>query len=173
VPERIKFRESWRPFAPIILSEKAGDYFETPTDSPYMLKVTQIKSAHRLGRVALENLYNEATASPVQMQKILSSILPAITHVDGSSRLQSVGPDSPTRARKILEAFFARTGCPVLLNTSFNVRGEPIVCTPFDAISCFLNTHMDLLVIGPFLVRKTDQTAFVRNLVGKQSFDAD
>jgi len=173
VNERIKFRESWRPFAPMILSEEAGDYFEAPTDSPYMLKVTQIKSAHRLDCGALENLYHEATATPVQMQKLPSSILPAITHVDGSSRLQSVGSDSPTRARAILEAFFARTGCPVLLNTSFNVRGEPIVCTPFDAISCFLNTHMDLLVVGPFLVRKTDQPAYVRDLVGKQSFDAD
>ncbi len=126
----IKFRESFRPFAPTVLEEYIGEYFEIDRPSPYMLLVAQV-------------LENRRT-------------IPAVTHVDGSARIQSVRRDENPLYYDLIEAFRQRTGCPVIINTSFNVRGEPIVCTPDDAFMCFMRTHMDNLVLGSYLLTKSE-----------------
>jgi carbamoyltransferase len=137
--QKIKFRESFRPFAPSVLEAHASDYFEIDAESPYMLLVTQVHGAQAEGE-GLDRLHN------------IDSPLPAVTHVNGSARLQTVTEDRSPRYYRLLSAFEQRTGCPVLVNTSLNVRGEPIVCTPTDAVQCFEHTQMDALAIGPFLV---------------------
>ncbi len=149
---KIKFRESFRPFAPAVLEEKASDVFDLPpgVESPYMLLVAPLKEGHRL---RVEG--NGATGLDRLKQK--RSTLPAITHVDYSARVQTVDPVRHDRYRRLLERFESRTGCPVLVNTSFNVRGEPIVCTPEDAWTCFLGTDMDVLVLGDFVLHKDAQ----------------
>ncbi|APX14307.1 carbamoyltransferase family protein [Tateyamaria omphalii] len=176
VNRSIKFREDWRPFAPIVLADRAADYFEPPHHSPYMLLVAKLLEEHR-GPVNLRTARARGAADPMALQTAVTSDVPAVTHVDFSARLQTIDPDTAaqngSRASAILRAFEAQTGCPMLLNTSFNVRGEPIVCTPRDAINCFLNTHMDVLAIGDFLVRKTDQPGWVEHAVGRRRFDPD
>jgi len=149
---KIKFRESFRPFAPSVLEEKAGEWFgiEEPHRSPYMLVVAPVLKKHLQKRSA-----NGATG--LERVKERRSSLPAITHVDYSARLQTVGGNS--RYRKLIEAFEKKTGSPVIINTSFNVRGEPIVCTAEEAYQCFLNTDMDALVIGNFLLLKEENAA--------------
>jgi carbamoyltransferase len=128
---KIKFRESFRPFAPTILEERVSDYFNLDRESPYMLLVADTLPEKR-------------------------SEIPAVTHVDGSARIQTIRRDQNPRYYDLLKAFEKRTDCPVIINTSFNVRGEPIVESPRDALNCFLNTHMDYLVLGNFLLRKMD-----------------
>jgi len=128
---KIKFRESFRPFAPTILEERLSDYFALDRESPYMLIV--------------------ADTLPAKREEI-----PAVTHVDGSARIQTIRRDQNPKYYDLIKAFEKRTGCPVIINTSFNVRGEPIVESPKDALNCFLNTHMDYLVLGNFLIRKMD-----------------
>ena len=149
---KIKFRESFRPFAPSVLDEKAADWFgiERRHRSPYMLVVAPVLEKHR--RKASGN-----GTSGLDRVKERRSSLPAITHVDYSARLQTVGGN--TRYRRLLEAFERKTGSPVIINTSFNVRGEPIVCTAEEAYRCFLNTDMDALVIGNFLLLKEENSA--------------
>jgi carbamoyltransferase len=148
---KIKFRESFRPFAPAILREHVDEFFEMRPneDSPYMLLVAPVKQDKRLpideDATGLEKLHQ------------LRSVVPAITHVDYSARVQTVDRERFPRFAGILEAFKAKTGCPVLINTSFNVRGEPIVNTPQDAYRCFLNTNMDVLVIDNFVLEKAKQ----------------
>jgi carbamoyltransferase len=141
VNRKIKFRESFRPFAPSVLAERASDYFDLDRPSPYMLLVTQVRGAEVEGE-GLERLHR------------IDSPVPAVTHVDGSARIQTVHAETNPRYHDLLSAFEALTGCPVLINTSFNVRGEPIVCTPADAYRCFRRTHMDALAIGSFVVTK-------------------
>jgi len=172
VNRRIKFREDWRPLAPIVLAEHADDLFEPPTDSPYMLLVAQLKPALR-GKTSLAAAKSRGLSHPMQLQAAVISDYSAVTHVDFSARLQTVDAASATRARAILEAFHTETGCPMLMNTSFNVRGEPIVCSPGDAIACFLNTHLDLLAIGSFLVRKSAQPDWVKTKIGRMQFATD
>ncbi len=166
---KIKFRESWRPFAPSVLKSEADKIFSGDTDSPYMLKVSAIKSEHRL------NAIPEWNSKGMALTKILSnqfSNYPAITHCDYSSRLQTVDEANGKYFRLLTE--FNRTyGCPLLLNTSFNVRGEPIVESPKDAVDCFLNTHMDVLAIGKYLIRKVEQDNFLKQKVGRVKFNAD
>jgi carbamoyltransferase len=145
---KIKFRESFRPFAPAVLREHVADWFEMDTDSPYMLLVADVRREHRLPprddrRTALDDI-NE-----------VRSIVPAITHVDYSARVQTVRRDTNPLFYDVLAAFRRRTGCPILVNTSFNVRGEPIVCTPEDAYRCFTRTNMDALVLENFILEKT------------------
>jgi carbamoyltransferase len=153
---KIKFRESFRPFAPIVLRERASEYFELKPgeESPYMLIVAPVRADKRsrpdgntegLGRI------NE-----------VRSVIPAVTHVDGSARIQTVDHDRNPRLSRLLEAFGDLTGCPVMINTSFNVRGEPVVCTPEEAYHCFMATDIDVLVIGDFLLLKEDQPAGAR-----------
>lgn len=138
---KIKFRESFRPFAPSVLAERVNDYFELDTASPYMLLVAPVRHT-RIEGEGLERL------------RRIDSPVPAVTHVDGSARVQTVHAETNPLYHRLLRAFEARTGCPVLVNTSFNVRGEPIVCTPGDAYRCFRRTHMDALVLGPYLLTK-------------------
>ena len=148
---KIKFRESFRPFAPIVLRDHASDYFEIDPkhDSPYMLIVAPVRADKRLEvEVGLEGL---------DKLKQLRSVIPAVTHVDNSARLQTVDGEHNPRLAAMMESFHKRTGSPVLINTSFNVRGEPIVCTPEDALRCFRGTDMDVLVLENFVIRRTAQ----------------
>ncbi len=149
---KIKFRESFRPFAPSVLRERVQDYFDMreAEDSPYMLLVAPLRRDKRVA-------FPENGARGLDKLKQLRSVVPAITHVDYSARVQTVDADRHPRFHRILRKFEEKTGCPVLINTSFNVRGEPIVCTPEDALRCFRATNIDALVIGRFLLRKEDQ----------------
>ena len=150
---KIKFRESFRPFAPAVLEEQANDYFDLDGKvSPYMLLVAPIKSEHRLPLSQ-----EDADKLGVEQREVIRSTLPAITHVDYSARVQSVGKDVNPRFRQLLEAFYESSGSPMVVNTSFNIRGEPIVCTPEDAFRCFMGTNMDVLVIDRFVIRKSEQ----------------
>jgi carbamoyltransferase len=151
---KIKFRESFRPFAPSVLEDHVADWFETrPREqSPYMLLVADVKKEHR------RSLNGEAVlAKGIEKLKLLRSDVPAITHVDYSARIQTVDADRHGRYFKLISKFEEKTGCPVIINTSFNVRGEPIVNTPADAYRCFLATNMDVLVLEDFVLRKEDQ----------------
>ncbi|MCC6671376.1 MAG: carbamoyltransferase [Planctomycetes bacterium] len=149
---KIKFRESFRPFAPIVLQEDAHQYFQIDPrhDSPYMLIVAPVRDEKRKPI--------DAKVSGLDKLKQLRSVVPAVTHVDFSARLQTVDDQRNPRLAALLRSFKRRTGCPVLINTSFNVRGEPIVCTPQDAVRCFLGTEMDVLVLENFVVRRAAQT---------------
>ena len=148
--QKIKFRESFRPFAISILEEKVNDFFED-VYSPYMLLVSHILPSQR------KNETKAKITQGLQKQGILRSSLPSCTHVDYSCRIQTVGENAAVRFRKLLEAFYRETGCPCLINTSFNVRGEPIVCSPYHAYRCFMNTDMDMCVINDCLLRKEEQ----------------
>jgi carbamoyltransferase len=148
---KIKFRESFRPFAPIVLRERAHEYFEIreDQDSPYMLIVAPVREEKR--RPVEDGKFGIAKLNQ------LRSDVPAITHVDYSARLQTIDDRRNPRLAKLMQAFEAKTGSPVLINTSFNIRGEPIVCTPSDALRCFLGTEMDVLVVENFVMLRTAQ----------------
>lgn len=151
---KIKFRESFRPFAPIVKRERCAEYFDLPAEheSPYMLIVAPVRAAHRVAQ-------DVATRGGLDRVRDVRSTMPAITHVDYSARIQTVDAGRSPRLHRLLSAFEARTGCPVLINTSFNIRGEPPVCTPADAYRCFMATDMDVLVLENLILRKTDQPA--------------
>ena len=149
---KIKFRESFRPFAPSVLAEHVRDWFAFDGDSPYMLLVADV-AAHRRCPVDAA----DAARSGLDMLKVVRSQIPAVTHVDGSARLQTVRRQTNPLFYKIIEAFYDLTGCPVVINTSFNVRGEPIVCTPEEAYRCFMRTQMDALVLESFILTKDQQ----------------
>ncbi len=148
---RIKQRESFRPFAPAVLAETAADYFELDRPSPYMLLVADVRKERRLA--AGEGI----ALTGIDQINVLRSDIPAVTHVDYSARVQTVHAETNPRFHALLTAFNRRTGCSVLVNTSFNVRGEPIVCTPEDAFRCFMGTQLEVLVIGNCVLRKADQ----------------
>ena len=143
VNQSIKFRENFRPFAPAVLAEKVFDWFDMTHESPYMLLTAQVRDVHIQGE-------------GLERQRNIKSPIAAVTHVDGSARVQTVSEQGNPLFYRLLQKFEALTGCPVLVNTSFNVRGEPIVCSPEDAIRCFQDTHMDILVIGPFWINKNE-----------------
>jgi carbamoyltransferase len=149
---KIKFRESFRPFAPSILREHVHEWFELEEDSPYMLLVADVHPARRVPPPA-----DSATLTGIELLNIVRSVIPAVTHVDGSARIQTVRADTHGYYYEIIRAFHRRTGCPVIVNTSFNVRGEPIVCTPDDAFRCFMRTNIDVLVLENFILDKTAQ----------------
>ncbi|MEV7007429.1 carbamoyltransferase [Streptosporangium sp. NPDC051022] len=150
---KIKFRESFRPFAPVVLAEDAKDYFDLRQESPYMLVVAQVAAAQQVE-------WNAAGAAGLDLLRVQRSTIPAVTHVDCSARVQTVdGKDNP-RYHRLLTEFKARTGCPVLVNTSFNVRGEPIVKSPDQAYACFMRTNIDMLAMGCFLLEKSEQPAW-------------
>ncbi len=155
---RIKFRESFRPFAPSCLAEDAAHWFDLDRESPYMLLVAPVRAEHRS---ALDDSQRAAMRDPDLRTRVnvVRSTLPAITHVDYSARVQTVSEERNGRYARLIREFKRQTGCGVLVNTSFNVRGEPIVCTPEDAVRCFLATDMDVLVLESFIVRKADQPA--------------
>lgn len=165
---KIKYRESFRPFAPSVLAERVGDYFELEAESPYMLIVAPVREELRLPlSEEQQKLFG------IEKLKLKRSQLPAITHVDYSARVQTVHAETNPRYHALLRAFEAQTGCGVLVNTSFNVRGEPIVCTPADAYRCFMRTEMDYLVVENFLMDKKDQPVVERDESWKQEFELD
>jgi len=157
---KIKQRESFRPFAPSVLKERAAEYFALPaeSESPYMLLVAPILEKHR---AAISDADRETMTTNPDLRRrvnIVRSTLPAITHVDYSARLQTVDEERHGRLYRLLKAFERVTGCPMLVNTSFNVRGEPIVCSPAEALRCFRATDMDALVLEDFVLRKEQMT---------------
>lgn len=164
---KVKFRESFRPFAPSVLREHVSDWFEIGEDSPYMLYTAEVKE-NRKRRMSDE----EKDLFGIDQLNIVRSQIPAVTHVDYSARIQTVHADTNPRFYALINRFYELTGCPVLINTSFNVRGEPIVCTPDDAFNCFMGTGIERLVIGNCFLKKEDQdTTLAHNY--KTSFDPD
>jgi carbamoyltransferase len=149
---KIKYRESFRPFAPSVLAEKAGDYFELTGESPYMLIVAPLRQDRR--KPVQRDTSNGDLLSIVRQER---SDLPAITHVDYSARIQTIGHDDHPLYYELIQRFYQLTGYAVIVNTSFNVRGEPIVCTPYDAYRCFMRTDMDVLVLGNTVLMKHEQ----------------
>ena len=151
---KIKFRESFRPFAPCILREQVDEFFEMRPneDSPYMLLVASVREEKRCRlNGEMDNLFG------IDKLNVPRSEIPAVTHVDYSARIQTVHEDTNPRYHALISRFKEHTGCPVVVNTSFNVRGEPIVCTPEDAFRCFMGTEAEVLVVGNSLLKKEDQ----------------
>ena len=149
---KVKYRESFRPFAPSILIEDLSQWFELDCDSPYMLICANLKKNY-----IIENTDYEKKLFGIDRLSIRRSIIPAVTHLDSSARIQTVSKDINPRYHSLITKFKEKTGCPVLVNTSFNVRGEPIVCSPEDAFRCFMGTNIDVLVIENFYLEKSDQ----------------
>jgi len=148
---KIKYRESFRPFAPSVLREHVSEWFELDADSPYMLLVAEVAPGKRIE-------VDEQQLTGLEKLKVKRSEIPAVTHVDYSARIQTVSRETNPLYWEIIEAFRQRTGCPVIVNTSFNVRGEPIVCTPQDSYRCFMRTEMDYLVLENFVLSKDSQS---------------
>jgi carbamoyltransferase len=165
---KIKYRESFRPFAPAVLAERVSDYFDLDRPSPHMLMVAPVKETLRIAMTD-----EQTRLFGIEKLNVPRSTLPAITHVDYSARVQTVHQETNPRFHRLLKAFEARTGCAVLVNTSFNVRGEPIVCTPEDAYRCFMRTDMDYLVVENFLCTKADQPIRRQDEDWKAEFDLD
>lgn len=149
---KVKFRESFRPFAPSVLSEDVSDWFELDGDSPYMLMVQDVKEKHRK-----EMTEEQKALFGIEKLNVPRSSIPAITHVDYSARIQTVHKETNPKYHALIRKFKEKTGCPLVVNTSFNVRGEPIVCTPEDAFRCFMGTNLDVLVVGNCYMKKEDQ----------------
>jgi carbamoyltransferase len=154
---KIKYRESFRPFAPSVLVDDCREYFDLDVESPYMLLVADVRDERRLMMSD-----NEKALFGIDKLNVPRSEIPAVTHVDYSARIQTVHRETNPRYHSLISAFKARTGCPVIVNTSFNVRGEPIVNTPEDAFRCFMGTEMDLLVIGDSVLEKRNQNAALK-----------
>jgi carbamoyltransferase len=164
---KVKYRESFRPFAPSVLCDDVADYFELDADSPYMLLVADVKRNRRRPMTGeQERLFG------IDKLNVVRSDIPAVTHVDYSARIQTVHAETNPRYHALLSTFKQRTGCAVLVNTSFNVRGEPIVCTPEDALRCFMGTEIDTLVIGNCILRKEEQDTRLKKSY-EQSFELD
>ena len=164
---KVKYRESFRPFAPSVLREDVADWFELDCDSPYMLLVADVAKQHRREMTAAEH-----ALFGIQKLNVPRSSIPAVTHIDYSARIQTVHADTNPRYHALLSAFKARTNCPVLVNTSFNVRGEPIVATPEDAFRCFMGTEIEVLAAGNCFLRKEQQDPALK-LDYKTSFSPD
>jgi carbamoyltransferase len=165
---KIKFRESFRPFAPSVLREAVSDYFEMDCDSPYMLLVAPVREDIR---IAMSE--EQSKLFGIEKLNVPRSTVPAITHVDYSARVQTVRAEEHGAYYELIAEFGRLTGCPVVVNTSFNVRGEPIVCTPGDAFRCFMRTEMDVLVLEDFVLDKRDQGKFVDDLEWQKEFQLD
>ena len=164
---KIKYRESFRPFAPVVMADKAKEWFDCNVESPYMLLVAQVQPDK-----CREMSEEEKKKFGLDKLKVVRGKVPAITHVDYSARLQTVNRQDNKLYYDILKAFDEKTGCPVAINTSFNVRGEPIVCTPMDAYRCFMRTEMDALIMGPYLFYKEEQPKEGK-IDYSQKFEAD
>jgi carbamoyltransferase len=165
---KIKYRESFRPFAPSVLRERVADYFDMDVDSPYMLLVAPVQERRRLARTAAQDkLWG------IEQLNVPRSDIPAVTHLDYSARVQTVHKETNPRYYGLLKAFEEKTGCSVLVNTSFNVRGEPIVCTPEDAYRCFMRTEMDVLVLENCILYKTEQKPLEGDTDWKKEFELD
>jgi carbamoyltransferase len=165
---KIKFRESFRPFAPSVLAEKVSGYFEIDRVSPYMLLVANVREEHRT-KVPPD----EEKTTGLKKLDVVRSDIPAVTHVDNSARVQTVHSDTNPLYHKVISRFEQDFGCPVIINTSFNVRGEPIVCTPGDAYRCFMRTNMDCLLMGNFLLLKPEQKPLKEDTDWRKEFELD
>ena len=165
---KIKFRESFRPFAPSVIQEKASDLFDIKGESPYMLLVAQVKKDIRK-----EVSDEQQKCFGLDKLHVVRSAIPAVTHVDYSARIQTVSKDDNPLFYRVIEKFGEKYGCPAIINTSFNVRGEPIVCTPEDAYLCFMRTNMDYLIIGNFLLDKKEQKPLDKDTDWLKEFELD
>lgn len=165
---KIKYRESFRPFAPSVLSERAADYFDLDSDSPYMLIVASVSDD-----LCTPMTDEQQKLFGIEKLNIKRSVLPAITHVDYSARIQTVHHDTNPHYHSLIKAFDEKTGCGLLVNTSFNVRGEPIVCTPEDAYRCFMRTEMDYLIVENYLLAKSAQPKWQHDDSWKNEFELD
>lgn len=165
---KIKFRESFRPFAPSVLREKSSTWFEMETESPYMLLVAPVAKNRRREMTAEEN-----TRFGLEKLLAIRSEIPAVTHVDYSARIQTVTEDHQPMFYRMIKRFDEKYGCPVIINTSFNVRGEPIVAAPEDAFTCFMRTNMDYLLLGNFLLEKKDQKPLEKDIDWLREFELD
>ncbi|MFO1462094.1 MAG: carbamoyltransferase [Verrucomicrobiota bacterium] len=168
---KIKFRESFRPFAPAVLAERCSDYFDLSHPSPYMLLVAPVREDRRLS--SSMDGFEQSNYDMLAVVNRARSDVPAVTHVDFSARVQTVAQDVNPRFHGILKAFEQLTGCPVCVNTSFNVRGEPIVCTPEDAYVCFMRTQMDILILENCILRKEDQPPMPEDNSWKTEYELD
>jgi carbamoyltransferase len=164
---KVKYRESFRPFAPSVLREDVEEWFEMDTDSPYMLLVADVQERRRIAMTE-----EEQKLFGIDKLNVPRSEIPAVTHVDYSARVQTVHEETNPRYHALISAFKERTGCPVIVNTSFNIRGEPIVCTPEDAFRCFMGTEIEVLVTGNCFLRKEDQNPKLKGDY-RQSFELD
>jgi carbamoyltransferase len=165
---KIKFRESFRPFAPAVLKENVSDYFQIDRESPYMLLVAQVAPERK------KNLLPEQERLiGLEKQKVVRSDIPAVTHVDYSARIQTVDQDTNPLFHNLIDVYYQKTGFPVVINTSFNVRGEPIVCTPEEAFLCFSRTQMDYLIMGNFLIDKNDQEPMEPEMDWMKTYELD
>ena len=165
---KIKFREGFRPFAPSVLRERADDYFDLECDSPYMLLVAPVKRERQIPMTSAQR-----TLWGIDQLNVVRSDVPAVTHIDYSARIQTVDHDANPNYYDLIKEFERLTGCGMLVNTSFNVRGEPIVCTPADAYRCFMRTHIDYLAVGPFLLDKQAQPAWKETGDWRHEFQLD
>jgi carbamoyltransferase len=164
---KVKFRESFRPFAPSILREKLEEWFELDRDSPYMLIVSNVNKDQRLNVSSDDN-----SLFGIDKLNVPRSYIPAVTHVDYSARIQTVHKETNPLYYDLLQSFEEKTGCPILVNTSFNVRGEPIVSSPEDAFRCFMGTDLDFLAVGNCIMRKEEQEASLKRDY-KNAFELD
>jgi carbamoyltransferase len=164
---KIKYRESFRPFAPAVIEEKVHEYFELDRPSPYMLLVADVKKERR--KILNDGIYSDL----MERLKQERSDIPAITHVDYSARIQTVNRRDNPRFYDIIKAFEDRTGIAVIVNTSFNVRGEPIVCSPQDAYRCFMRTEMDILVMEDRILYKSEQSKWTESKNWHDEFKLD
>jgi carbamoyltransferase len=165
---KIKFREGFRPFAPSVLRERVSDYFDLDCDSPYMLLVAPVRRERQVPMTP-----EQRRLWGIEQLNVVRSDLPAITHIDYSARIQTVERSTNPDYYDLISSFERLTGCAVLVNTSFNVRGEPIVCSPEDAYQCFMRTHIDHLVVGPFLLDKTAQPSWKETKDWRTEFQLD
>jgi len=164
---KVKYRESFRPFAPSVLRERVADWFELDCDSPYMLLVADVVENRRVAMTP-----DQKALFGIEKLNVPRSDIPAVTHIDYSARIQTVHPDTNPRYHALISAFERLTGCPVVVNTSFNVRGEPIVCTPEDAFRCFMGTEVEVLAVGNCYLRKEEQNTALRKNYEK-AFELD
>jgi len=165
---KIKFRESFRPFAPSVLRERVSDYFELKDESPYMLVVAPVAEGGR-------RQITEEERKLFGLKKLLTvrSTIPAVTHVDYSARVQTVTEEHNPLFYRMLKKFEEKYACPVIINTSFNVRGEPIVCTPEQAYRCFMRTNMDVLLLGQCLLERKDQKPLDKDIDWLREYELD
>ena len=165
---KIKYRESFRPFAPAVLRERCADYFEMDEDSPYMLLVAPVRSERRIAMTP-----EQQSLDGIEKLNVPRSDIPAVTHVDYSARIQTVSREDNPRYYDLIAAFDDSQGCGTIVNTSFNVRGEPIVCTPEDAYRCFMRTEMDVLVLGTCILEKAEQAEWKEEKDWREEFELD
>ena len=165
---KIKFREGFRPFAPSVLRERVHEYFELDTDSPYMLLVAPVKKERQVPMTA-----DQKKLWGLDLLNVPKSDIPAVTHIDYSARVQTVAKEINPDFHALIAEFERQTGCAVVVNTSFNVRGEPIVMSPLDAYRCFMRTHIDYLVLGPYLLAKDAQPEWTEEADWRTEFQLD